>query len=181
MKIASLFGLAREAKHVGDAPDENVEVVLEQKQHNIISYDKEDKISSVVVTGLPAPAPASALLAKSSPSNVADARTTETASSSDQAAIRTPPKKHYVRTNDIRSRSIEAQPKRTPTTRRRHRVSESFSSSVGRPPRNTYHVALQQKARSNRYDKLCKTTKTHQRSGSSVSVVSRGRPRERPM
>ena len=171
MKIASLFGLAREAEHVGD---ENVEVVLEQKQHNIISYDKEDKISSVVVTGLPAPA----LLAKSSSSN---ARTTETAPTSAQAAIPTPPKKQYARTNDIRSRNIEAQPKRTPTTRRRHRVSESFSSSVGRPPRNTYHVALQQKARSNRYDKLCKTTKTHQRSRSSASVVSRGRPRERPM
>ena len=174
MKIASLFGLAREAEHVDDAPDENVEVVLEQKQHNIISYDKEDKISSVVVTGLPAPA----LLAKSSSSN---ARTTETAPSSVQAAIPTPPKKQYARTNNIRSRSIEAQPKRTPTTRRRHRVSESFSSSVGRPSRNTYHVALQQKARSNRYDKLCKTTKTHQRSRSSASIVSRGRPRERPM
>ena len=178
MKIASLFGLAREAKHVGDAPDENVEVVLEQKQHNIISYDKEDKISSVVVTGLPAPA---VLATKSSSSNVADARTTETASSSAQATNPTPPKKQYTRTNDIHSRNIEAQPKRTPTTRRRHRVSESFSSSVGRPPRNTYHVALQQKARSNRYDKLCKTTKTHQRSGSSASVVSRGRPRERPV
>ena len=176
MKIATLFGLAREAEHVGDAPDENVEVVLEQKQHNIISYDKEDKISSVVVTGLPAPA----LLATSSSSNAANARTTETAPSSVQAAIPTTPKKQYARTNDIRSRNIEAQPKRTPTTRRRHRVSESFSSSVGRPPRNTYHVALQQKARSNRYDKLCKTTKTHQRSRSSASVVSRGRPRERP-
>ena len=176
MKIASRRS-ARGVKHVSEAPDENVEVVLEQKQHKIISYDKEDKISSVVVTGLPGPA----LLGESSSSNVS---TTKNATASVQAAIPTPPKKHYVRTNDIRSRNIEAQPKRTPTNRRRHRVSESFSSSVGRPPRNTYHVTLQQKARSDRYDKLCKTTKTHKRNGSSgsiVSVASRGRPRERPI
>ena len=179
MKIASRR--SRVAKHVGEAPDENVEVVLEQKQHKIISYDKEDKISSVVVTGLPV------LLGESSSSNVASVGTGTTQAaptSSVKATIPTPPKKHYVRTNDIRSRNIEARPKRTPTNRRRHRVSESFSSSVGRPPRDTYQVTLQQKARSDRYEKLCKTTKTHQRSSSSVSiasVASRGRPRERPM
>lgn len=74
MNLASLLGLARGVEHVGDALDENVEVVLEQKQHTTISYDK---ISTVVATGLPAPA----LLRKSSV----------------QAATPTPPKKHYSR------------------------------------------------------------------------------------
>mmetsp|Transcript_4933 Transcript_4933/g.14002 ORF Transcript_4933/g.14002 Transcript_4933/m.14002 type:complete len:154 (-) Transcript_4933:197-658(-) len=141
----------------GGAPDENVEVVLEQKQHKIISYDNEERISSVVVTP-------SLLLGEKTNNNVS--QTTATT-----------PKKFLVtsRTKDVRNRNIEAVKR---TNARRHRVSDSFTSSVGRPPRNTYHVALQQKARSGRYDSLCRSTKTHRRDSSTVST-SRGRARER--
>ena len=142
-------------------PDENVEVVLEPKQqHKIISYDNEDRISSVVVTP-------PLLLGETSSSAANVSQTT------------TPPKKMILvtsRTKDVRNRNIEAV--KRPAARRAHRVSASFTSSVGRPPRDTYHVGLQAEARSNRYDKLCRTTKTHRRDHSMVNT-GRGRTRER--
>ena len=142
-------------------PDENVEVVLEPKQqHKIISYDNEDRISSVVVTP--------PLLLGETSSSAANASQTTT-----------PPKKMILvtsRTKDVRNRNIEAV--KRPAARRAHRVSASFTSSVGRPPRDTYHVGLQAEARSNRYDKLCRTTKTHRRDHSMVNT-GRGRTRER--
>ena len=142
-------------------PDENVEIVLEPKQqHKIISYDNEDRISSVVVTP--------PLLLGETSSSAANASQTTT-----------PPKKMILvtsRTKDVRNRNIEAV--KRPAARRAHRVSASFTSSVGRPPRDTYHVGLQAEARSNRYDKLCRTTKTHRRDHSMVNT-GRGRTRER--
>ena len=142
-------------------PDENVEIVLEPKQqHKIISYDNEDRISSVVVTP-------PLLLGETSSSAANVSQTT------------TPPKKMILvtsRTKDVRNRNIEAV--KRPAARRAHRVSASFTSSVGRPPRDTYHVGLQAEARSNRYDKLCRTTKTHRRDHSMV-ISGRGRSRER--
>lgn len=142
-------------------PDENVEIVLEPKQqHKIISYDNEDRISSVVVTP-------PLLLGETSSSAANVSQTT------------TPPKKMILvtsRTKDVRNRNIEAV--KRPAARRAHRVSASFTSSVGRPPRDTYHVGLQAEARSNRYDKLCRTTKTHRRDHSMVNT-GRGRTRER--
>ena len=142
-------------------PDENVEIVLEPKQqHKIISYDNEDRISSVVVTP-------PLLLGETSSSAANASQTTR------------PPKKMILvtsRTTDVRNRNIEAV--KRPTARRAHRVSASFASSVGRPPRDTYHVGLQAEARSNRYDKLCRTTKTHRRDHSMVNT-GRGRTRER--
>lgn len=93
-------------------------------------------------------------------SNVAGVGTTETAPvTSVQVPIPTPPKKHHDRSKDIGSRNIEAQPKRIPTDR-----------SVG--SRISHRVTPQQKTRRNRYDKLCRSTRTHKRSDSSVAVAS---------
>eukprot|EP00561_Arcocellulus_cornucervis_P002286 CAMPEP_0185807390 /NCGR_PEP_ID=MMETSP1322-20130828/4981_1 /TAXON_ID=265543 /ORGANISM="Minutocellus polymorphus, Strain RCC2270" /LENGTH=162 /DNA_ID=CAMNT_0028503519 /DNA_START=238 /DNA_END=726 /DNA_ORIENTATION=+ len=143
-------------------PDENVEIVLEPKQqHKIISYDNEDRISSVVVTP--------PLLLGETSSSAANA----------SQPTKTTPKKMILvtsRTKDVRNRNIEAV--KRPAARRAHRVSASFTSSVGRPPRDTYHVGLQAEARSNRYDKLCRTTKTHRRDHSMVNA-GRGRTLER--
>ena len=180
MKIAVLRsrisrGFKPKLRHNGDDADNNkfVEIVLDQKQHNIISYDQKDMISSVVVTDLP-------VHRRHPTSATAPFRASISRGDIQQGDVPTAAKKQCVRTNDIRNRNIEAPKRRTPTNRRRHRVSASFSSSVGRPHRDTYHIALQEKARSDRYDKLCRTTKGHRRHNSSVSVASRGRPRERP-
>jgi len=161
-----MFWLTSQTKSGGaddSNPDENVEIVLEPKQqHKIISYDTEERISSVVVTP-------PLLLGETSSS----------ASNASQPPPTTPKKKVLVMrsTKDIRNRNIEAV--KRPTARRTHRVSASFTSCVDRSPRNTYHVGLQAEARSNRYDKLCRTTKAHRRDHSIVSTGRRGRTRER--